>query len=526
MKNKFTAGSLLILFFIVICTWVDNVCGWLLLPYALLVAAGVYDMMQVRHSLRRNYPIIGRMRWLLEMLRPPVRQYFIESDIDGVPISRMLRGLVYRRSKKELDTVPFGTKMDVYAPGYEWISHSLRALSLNEIDRGPRVTIGSAACIHPYSASLLNVSAMSFGALSRNAVRSLAEGAKRGGFAVNTGEGGLSPYHIESGADLIWQIGTGYFSCRTKSGSFSPEKFAENARFDQVKMIEIKLSQGAKPGHGGILPAEKNTPEIAAIRGVKPYTQVDSPPVHSAFSTPMEMMEFIQNLRELSGGKPIGFKLAVGRKSEFIALCKAMVKTGTVPDFITVDGGEGGTGAAPLEHTNSVGMPLREALAFVSDCLIGFNLKKEIKIIASGKILTGMDIAKVVALGADLCASARGFMLSMGCIQALQCHKNRCPTGIATQNPQMAEGLVVTDKKVRVSNYHEETIRSFLEILASAGLRKPDELDRSYIYQRINRTDHRRYDEFFPPMTPGALLKSPYPEKLARYIEEAVPERF
>lgn len=501
---------------------------WLLLPFIFLLALAIFDKIQTRHSLRRNFPLFGRIRWILESLRPPIRQYFIESDIDGVPISRQLRGLVYRRSKKELDTVPFGTKIDVYAPGYEWIGHSFKALSVNDIEQNPRITVGSSACTSPYKASLYHISAMSFGALSSNALISLGAGAALGKFALNTGEGGLSSYHLKSGADLIWQIGTGYFGCRDEAGKFDAQRFSNNASNAQVKMIEIKLSQGAKPGHGGILPAAKNTSEIAEIRGVKPGIQVDSPPAHTAFHTPIEMMEFIQKLRELSGGKPIGFKLSIGRKSEFISLCKAMLETDIVPDFITVDGGEGGTGAAPLEHTNSIGMPLREALAFVSDVLRGYDLKKEIKIIASGKILTGMDIAKHLALGADICASARGFMLSLGCIQALQCHKNRCPTGIATQDPKLASGLVVSDKKVRVYNFQHETIKSFLEILASAGLRNPDALNRTHIYQRVNRTDYHRYDEFFPPLKQGLLLgdSTSYPQEMKKYILEASSEHY
>ena len=526
MRKQFLLYSIIIFISIILLSFFQDTFLWLLVPFFFLFGLGIYDMNQTKHTLRRNFPLIGRARWILETMRPPIRQYFIESDIDGVPISRMLRGLVYRRSKKEVDTLPFGTKMDTYEPGYEWIGHSLKAMDIKDLQQDFRVHIGSSQCTQPYDSSLLNISAMSFGALSQNAILALGAGAKIGHFAHNTGEGGLSDHHLNSDADLIWQIGTGYFSCRDEKGNFSPEIFENKSMLGQVKMIEVKLSQGAKPGHGGILPADKNSEEIAKIRGVEAHTRVDSPPIHSTFSTPIELLDFIQQLRDLSKGKPIGFKLAIGQKDEFIAICKAMVKTGIYPDFITVDGGEGGTGAAPLEHTNSVGMPLREALAFVSDTLIGFDLKKEIKIIASGKMITGMDIIKALALGADLCASARAFMLSLGCIQALQCHKNNCPSGIATQDPVLSKGLVVTDKKQRVANYHSETLHSFRELLASAGLDDPDMLSRTHIYQRVDRTEYHRYDEFFPPLTPGELLSPPYPAKLEKYILQSSAEQF
>ncbi len=526
MRKQFLTYSIIIFVIIIFLSIYFHSFAWLLIPFIFLVSIGLYDMIQTSHTLRRNFPLLGRARWILEAMRPPIRQYFIESDIDGVPISRMLRGLVYRRSKKEVDTLPFGTKMDTYEPGYEWIGHSLKALDIKELKGDLRVDIGSSQCTHPYSASVLNISAMSFGALSQNAVLALGYGAKIGNFAHNTGEGGLSHYHLQTGADLIWQIGTGYFSCRDDDGAFDPNKFAQKAQNEQVKMIELKLSQGAKPGHGGILPADKNSEEIAQIRGVLAHTRIDSPPTHSSFDTPLSLLSFIQQLRDLSGGKPVGFKLAIGQKSEFIAICKAMVKCKIYPDFITVDGGEGGTGAAPLEHTNSVGMPLREALAFVSDTLIGFDLKKEIKIIASGKVITGMDIIKLLALGADLCASARAYMLSIGCIQALQCHKNNCPTGIATQDTVLSNGLVVTDKKQRVANFHSETLHSFRELLASAGLKSPDLLSRTHIYQRVNRTEYHRYDEFFPPLTEGELLEPPYPANMERYMLQSSAEQF
>lgn len=479
---------------------------WLLLPLMFLGLVGVYDLRQTRHTLWRNFPVIGRMRWVLEALRPPIRQYFIESDIDGVPFSRMARGLVYRRAKKQISTIPFGTKVDVYAPGYEWIGHSLDPLPLEALDPAPRVRIGGPACQKPYEASILNVSAMSFGALSRNAILALGQGAARGGFALNTGEGGITRHHLTSGADLIWQIGTAYFGCRNADGSFNAEAFAHKARHDAVRMIEIKLSQGAKPGHGGILPAAKNTPEIALERGVEPHTTVISPPKHTAFETPEALMHFIDRLRTLCGGKPVGFKLCIGQKGEFTALCRAMIHTGLKPDFITVDGGEGGTGAAPLEYTNAIGMPLRDALVFVADTLRGFDLQRDVKVIASGRILDGMDIARALALGADLCAGARGMMFALGCIQALQCHKNRCPTGIATQDPRLSRGLAVDDKTVRVANYHVETVKSFVEILASAGLKHPDDLDRTHIFYRLDRTHYKRYDELFVPLKAGSYL--------------------
>ena len=404
---------------------------WTLLIILPLAAVGFYDMSQTRHSIRRNFPLFGRGRWIMEELRPFIRQYFVESDTDGTPINRMFRNIVYQRAKGALETVPFGTRVDTYRTGYEWIGHSLSALDVSQIDRELRVSVGGPDCTQPYACSIFNISAMSFGSLSRNAILALNRGARAGGFAHNTGEGGISPHHLEPGGDLIWQIGTAYFGCRDDNGEFSSEAFQQKALLDSVKMIEIKLSQGAKPGHGGILPAEKNSPEIAAIRGVPPYTQVNSPAAHTLFDTPVGLVRFIARLRELSGGKPVGIKLAIGRKSEFLAICKAMVQTGVAPDFITVDGGEGGTGAAPLEYTNSIGMPLRDAIAFVADCLTGFGLKQQIRIIASGKIITGFHLVKNMALGADICNSGRGMMLALGCVHSLICNSNRCQIGRA-----------------------------------------------------------------------------------------------
>ncbi len=495
----------------------------LLLPLILL---GIYDINQKKHSLWRNYPVLAHWRWIMEALRVPMHQYFIEPETGGSPTNRMFRSVVYQRSKKSLDTLPLGTKVDVYRTGYEWMDHSLAALKKNAIEKDLRITIGGSDCLQPYSASLLNISAMSFGALSGNAILALNGGAKIDNFAHNTGEGSISPYHLEAGGDLIWQIGTGYFGCRTKDSRFSADLFKKNACISSVKMIEIKLSQGAKPGHGGILPATKNTPEIAKIRNTDAYIQVDSPATHSAFSTPLEMMHFIKTLRDLSAGKPIGFKLCIGRNSEFVALCKAMVESGIKPDFITIDGGEGGTGAAPLEYSNSVGTPLRDALAFVIDCLMGFDLKKEIKVIVSGKIITGFHLIKNLALGADACNSARGMMLALGCIQSLECNKNNCPTGIATQNADLSSGLVVSDKKQRVANFHHESIKSVRELLAASGLDQTKLLNRSHIHRRVSAIESLRYDQIFPYITIGSLLKEPYPKKFEQEMKEASSHSF
>jgi glutamate synthase domain-containing protein 2 len=494
----------------------------LILPLLLL---GIYDRLQTEHAIRRNFPLFGRGRWLMEALRPFMRQYFAESEVDGVPINRMYRSLVYQRAKGANETVPFGTRVDTYRTGYEWISHSLAAIDVAQVE-DLRVQVGGPDCRRPYSASIFNISAMSFGALSCNAILALNQGAKEGGFAHNTGEGGITPYHLEHGGDLVWQIGTGYFGCRDAKGQFCAEVFQEKAQLPAVKMIEIKLSQGAKPGHGGILPARKNTPEIAAIRGVEPGTLVDSPPVHSAFDSPLGLVRFVAQLRELSDGKPVGFKLAIGHRSEFVAICKAMVETGVCPDFITVDGGEGGTGAAPLEYTNSVGMPLREALVFVVDCLNGFDLKRHIRVIASGKILSGFHLVKNLAAGADMCNSARGMMLALGCVQSLTCNSNRCPTGITTQDPRLYRGLVVPDKALRVARFHTRTVYATADLISSAGLRHTRELNRTHIHLRVSQDRTLRYDQIFPCVKPGSLLTGPIPDAFALHMQEASPERF
>lgn len=509
MKPTFISSSFIIILIIFgISYWWTPVL-WTLFIAIPLIGLGIFDIYQSPRAIRRNFPIWGRLRYVMEDLRPKIYQYFIESDTDGKPFSRIHRNIIYQRAKREMDTTPFGTQLDVYDNNYEWLNHSINALPMATVNKDPRVVVGGPDCAQPYSASVFNISAMSYGSLSKNAIAALNEGAKLGNFAHNTGEGSISDYHLKGG-DLIWQIGTGYFGCRLPDGNFNAEAFAIKANLPEVKMIEIKLSQGAKPGHGGMLPAKKVTEEIARIRLVEIGKDVDSPSAHKAFSTPVGLLAFIKQLRELSNGKPIGFKLCIGHKSEFIAICKAMVETNIYPDFITVDGGEGGTGAAPLEFSNHVGMPLRNALAFVYDALTGFDLKKHIKIIASGKVTNGFDLVRNFALGADMCNSARGMMMALGCIQALECNKNTCPTGVATQNPRLVRGLVVADKKHRVANYHNETVKSASELMAAAGINHPDYLHRVYIQRRISPDRVLTYLDSYPYIPKGSLLHEPY----------------
>ncbi|MFQ3205908.1 MAG: glutamate synthase domain-containing protein 2 [Glaciecola sp.] len=512
--------------FIVLLFFFAPLGAWFLIITLPLLMIAIHDSRQKKHAILRNFPLIGRARWIIESVRPFVQQYILETDTGGAPISRMFRNIVYQRAKNSIDTIPFGTQIDTYQTGYEWIGHSLSALNVEDIEMDPRVIIGSRHCKQPYSASILNISAMSFGSLSKPALQALNKGAKLGGFYHNTGEGGVSPYHLEYGADVVWQIGTGYFGCRNDSGSFDPDKFKQQASHTNIKMIEIKLSQGAKPGHGGILPASKNTQEIADIRGVKVGTQVDSPATHSAFNAPLELITFIQTLRDLSGGKPIGIKLALGRRSEFVAICKAMVELNITPDFVTVDGGEGGTGAAPLEYSNSIGSPLREALAFVDDCLVGFGVREDIKIIASGKIISGFHLVKNLALGADICNSARGMMLALGCVQSLSCNTNECPTGVATQDPTLSSGLIPADKAVRVHQFHKKTVHATVDIISSAGLSLPCDLNRTHIFRRVNQQEVKRYDEIFPHMVIGGFLQDCIPESYKIDIAEANANSF
>ena len=526
MRKKFMYGACLVLAAIAAAAvWWPPVL-WILVGVIPLVLLGVLDMIQTKQAIRRNFPLFGRLRYLFESIRPEIQQYFVESDTTGRPFSRMFRSVIYQRSKRVLDTTPFGTQLDVYENNYEWLSHSIGALDYFKINEHPRVTVGGPQCEQPYSSSVFNISAMSYGSLSKNAVMALNEGARIGGFYHNTGEGGLTEYHLEGGGDVVWQIGTGYFGCRHPDGSFNPEAFAQKAVHPQVKMIEIKLSQGAKPGHGGILPAAKVTDEVARIRLVEMGKDIDSPPFHRSFSTPLGLLDFVSQLRTLSGGKPVGFKLCIGHRSEFVAICKAMIQTGIYPDFITVDGGEGGTGAAPLEFSNSVGMPLRDALAFVYDCLTGFDLKRYIKIIASGKIATGFDLVKNFALGADICNSARGMMMALGCIQALECNANTCPTGVATQDPGLVKGLVVAEKKVRVANFHHETVKSAGELMGAAGIKHPDQIHRVYIHRRVSPNKIETYLDSYPYIPSGSLLQPPYPKSFELLMKISRPESF
>src|SRR5215470_15156803 len=472
--------------------------------FAALTVLGAHDLIQTRHSVLRNYPISAHLRFLLEAIRPEMRQYFFESEKDGAPFSRDKRAVAYQRAKMVLDKRPFGTQYDVYAEGFEWVRHSMAPRPLAAAPF--RVSIGGPDCRQPYDASIFNISAMSFGALSPNAIRALNKGAKAGNFAHDTGEGGLSAYHRENGGDIIWEIGSGYFGARNPDGTFSSERFAHTAALDQVKMVELKLSQGAKPGHGGVLPAAKVSAEISRTRGVPMGQDCISPSSHSCFSTPIGMMEFIGEMRRLAGGKPAGFKLCVGHPWEFLAVCKAMLQTGIYPDFIVVDGKEGGTGAAPLEFIDHLGLPLREGLNFVHNALIGINARDRIRLGASGKIVSAFDIARAMALGADWCNAARGFMFALGCIQSQSCHTDRCPVGVTTQDRTRQRALVVGDKAERVFHFHESTLRALAEFVAAAGLDHPNEFRPEHFSRRISPREVVSFDKLYPALRPGELI--------------------
>lgn len=500
--------------------------GWTLgtLAFAVLAGLGTHDMWQRRHTVSRNYPVTAHLRYLLESFGPEIRQYFIQRDTEEVPFSREQRSLVYQRAKATIDKKPFGSLRDMQAPGYEWINHSLAPAEVGGDDF--RVLVG-ADRPRPYAVSVLNISAMSFGALSPHAISALNDGARRGGFYHDTGEGGISPYHLRGG-DLVWEIGSGYFGCRDAAGRFDSARFAEAAGQDAVKMIEIKLSQGAKPGHGGILPGAKVTAEVARIRGVPEGQDVISPAAHSAFSTPRELIGFICRLRELSGGKPVGIKLAIGHPWEWFGLVKAMLEEGEHPDFVVVDGGQGGTGAAPLEFVNRLGMPLTDALLLVNNTLVGCGLREQVRIGAAGKVISAFDIAHTLVLGADWCNSARGFMFSLGCIQAQSCHNDRCPSGVATQNHWRGSRLDVPLKAERVERFQAATRAALAEMLAAAGLRHPSELGPEHIIRRVNQHEARTLATLFDFLAPGELLEGGAARHpiFCHYWDTATPDRF
>ena len=505
-----------------------GLAGWALLdwsaawalPGLLLATLGLRDLRQRRHAILRNYPVIGHLRFLLEFVRPEMRQYFIESDNEAAPFSRQQRSLVYQRAKGQADKRPFGTQLDVHAEGYEWINHSLQPSAIASHDFRVVVGAGGGSCTQPYAASVFNISAMSFGALSARAIQALNEGARRGGFAHDTGEGSISEHHRVHGGDLVWQVASGYFGCRDEQGRFNEERFAANARDPQVKMIEVKLSQGAKPGHGGVLPGPKVTAEIAAARGVPQGVDCVSPAAHSAFSTPRELMHFVERLRGLSGGKPVGLKLCIGHPWEWFALCKAMLETGLLPDFIVVDGAEGGTGAAPLEFTDHVGSPVQEGLLLVRNTLVGLGLRERVRIGCAGKVVSAFDVARMMALGADWCNAARGFMFALGCIQAQTCHSGSCPTGVATQDPLRQRAIVVPDKAERVFRFHQGTLEALRELTQAAGLQHPSQIRASHIMRRTPR-GVMLLSESLALVEPGALLaaqagQAPWPSEVFR----------
>ncbi len=496
----------IVLFALALAMRPETFWGWAFVTIpGLLAILGLRDVLQVQHSVQRNYPVIGHVRWLVETIRPEIRQYLLEDEDEATPFSRSQRSLVYRRAKAISSDRPFGTLMNVYADDYEFLKHSMRPVDPAD-PKSFRITIGNDQCTQPYSASIFNISAMSFGSLSANAIRALNKGAALGGFYHDTGEGSVSCYHREFGGDIVWEIASGYFGCRTSEGRFDPDKFAAQACDPQVKMIEIKLSQGAKPGHGGMLPGKKVTREIAEARGVQLGCDCISPARHSAFTTPLEMMAFIAELRKLSGGKPIGFKLCLGLPWEFMAITKAMLETGIYPDFVVVDGGEGGTGAAPMEFSDHIGTPMREGLLFVHNVLVGAGLRDKVKIGVAGKLISAFDIAAVLAIGADWANAARGYMFALGCIQSMSCHTNQCPTGVATQDPSRQRALVVPDKAERVRHFHDRTVRALADMLAAAGLSHPEDLLPHHLAHRISSTDLRQFNQLHLYLEPGELV--------------------
>ena len=523
MRRQWYLGFGLVLLGLFLVLMMLHDIRWFFVFITPLIVLWFYDVLQKRHTILRNFPVLGHMRFILEFFRPEIQQYIIADDIEERPFNRETRAIIYQRAKGVRDTVPFGTEKDISAVGYTWVLHSLAPKSHSDVQS--RVIVGGPDCKKPYSASRLNISAMSFGALSANALMALNKGAQLGGFAHNTGEGGLSPYHLQGG-DIIFQIGTGYFGCRNNQGLFDDDEFEREATREEVKMIEIKLSQGAKPSHGGILPKAKLTQEIATVRKVPMGHDVVSPMAHSAFHTPRGLLEFVKRLRDLSGGKPVGFKLCIGRKEEFLGICKAMLETNILPDFITVDGAEGGTGAAPLEFTNNVGEPLEAGLVFVHNALEGIGVRQKIRIICSAKVATGFDMVEKIALGADMCGSARAMMMAVGCLQSKQCNANTCPTGVATQNHRLQRGLDVETKKIRVANFHKNTMKSFLELVGAMGLTDPGDLRPYNLMRRVSSESVKPLNEVYDYLMPGDLLGSKIPKQYAIYWKLANADSF
>jgi len=525
-SRYFGFAVVLLLFALALANWQDGM-AWRVLAVlsGTLTAIGVGDLAQKHSTLRRNYPLMAHIRYFFEYVRPMLRQYIVESDNEEVPFSNVQRTIVHQRAKNALDVRPFGTELDVYAERYEWINHSIAPSHIESHDF--RVMVGGPECTQPYSASVFNISAMSFGAISPNAIRALNEGARRGGFYHDTGEGSLSPYHRENGGDIVWELGSGYFGACERAGVFSEARFAEKAHLAQVKMIELKLSQGAKPGHGGVLPAPKVTAEIAATRGVAMGEDCISPSRHSTFDTPEGLLHFIARLRELSGGKPTGFKMALGHPWEWFGIVKAMRTTGILPDFIVVDGGEGGTGAAPLEFSDHVGVPLREALMIVHNTLVGVDLRDKVRIGAAGKVVTAIDIARTLALGADWCNAARGFMFALGCIQSQTCHTDRCPTGVTTQDPRRWRHLDVPDKAARVRNFHENTLMALRDLVQASGLAHPAELGPEHLIRRVSSTEVRSLATLYKFVKPGELIDGVSEHAVfQRFWKDARPDTF
>ena len=518
---------LIVMIACVLSVWGAQTLPWLYALAVLLGAAallGFYDLFQSQHTLLRNFPLLGRLRWLAEMLRPFFRSYIVESETEGRPFNHEERAMVYRRAKNVSSVEPFGSHLDISAPPYEWLAHSVTAQHPKEDD--PRVLIGAPGTANPYSASVLNISAMSFGSLGARAIEALNRGAAKGGFFHDSGEGGISRYHKAGGGDLVWELGSGYFGCRAPDGRFDPVQFEETAKLDQVKMIEIKLSQGAKPGHGGVLPGAKVTPEIAEARGIPIGQTCYSPPHHTAFDTPKGLLDYVDQLRELSGGKPVGIKLCIGNRWEFLAICKAMIETGQRLDFVVIDGAEGGTGAAPAEFLDHVGTPLRQGLVFARNALVGCGLKEDVRLAVSGKQLSAFNMAASLALGADWINSARGFMFALGCVQSLKCHKNTCPTGIATSDPGRQRGLVVPDKSERVYHFHKNTIAALMEVVGATGCAHPSELAPHHIIHRVTEDEALPAHQAYELLSKGALLDAPETTGLSDVWQMAQSETF